>query len=118
MTSGPQEPRSAPAPGADRDTAREDLWDRARTYAAATWSLPAFLVIVPALVVPLVAGGQSAWSVAARVAVVALLLGATVALVRRRGHGVVRGLAAGMLAAVAVLVVAIPLGMLVRQVVS
>jgi hypothetical protein len=115
---GTEEPARQPAPLLDRDAEREDLWARGRTYATATWSLPLFLVLVPVVVVPLVAAASGPLDVAARVAVVLLLLGAAAALVRRRGHGVLRGLAVGLLVAVAVLGLAIPVGMLARAVVG
>ena len=110
---------AAERPPLDRLEQREDLWARGRTYAAATWSVPVFAVLVPGVFVPLVAGGGGSvvW-ITARVAVVVLLLVASAFLVRRRHHGVVRGLAAGMLVATAMLLVAIPLGMLVRTVLT
>ncbi|HET7761190.1 MAG TPA: hypothetical protein VFL46_02450 [Phycicoccus sp.] len=112
------DPAGPPGPLLDRDAAREDLWARGRTYATATWTLPLFLVLVPVVVVPVVVSGAGPVDVGARVAVLVLLLGAAAALVRRRGHGVVRGLAAGLLVAVAVLGLAIPIGMLVRTVLT
>ncbi len=114
---GPATPRGPQRP-ADRVRTREDLWLRGRTYATATWSLPAFIVLVPGVVVPLVAGGEGVLWVTLRVAAVLLLLIASALLARRRGHGVVRGLAVGLLVATAVLGVAIPLGMLVRAVIA
>ncbi|HEX6918456.1 MAG TPA: hypothetical protein VF140_10270 [Phycicoccus sp.] len=112
------DPAGPPGPLLDRDAEREDLWARGRTYATATWTLPLFLVLVPVVVVPLVASATGPLDLAVRVAVLVLLLGAAAALVRRRGHGVVRGLAAGLLVAVAVLGLAIPIGMLVRTVLT
>jgi hypothetical protein len=107
-----------PRPPLARMEVRENLWARGRTYATATWTLPLFMVVVPGVVVPLVAGGAGPVSLGARVAVVVLLLVASAFVVRRRDHGVVRGLAVGMLVATAVLAVAIPAGMLVRAVLT
>ncbi len=127
MTSTPPEPDGpgdplVPVDGGcsplERLDPREDLWRRGRTYATATWTVPLFMVLVPGVVVPLVGGGGSVVSLVARIAVVLLLFVASVSVVRRRPHGVVRGLAAGMLVATAVLALAIPAGMLVREVLT
>ncbi len=119
---GPDAPdaasRPAPRPVLENDARRADLWARGRTWATATWSIPVFVVLLPAVVVPLVGGGSSVASVLARVAVVLLLLVSSAALLRRRGDGVVRGLALGLLVTTGVLAVAVPLGMLVRAVTS